>query len=965
MAKKKIEIVYDINGKAIDVAIDKTLNLQQQAKALTAELRRTKEGTDEFRLLSKQLGETQDGLAKTSAKSKDLFTSLSLLPGPIGMFFGQLSGSIELLKVFSSFTFKDLKFQLGEVADDLGDIGKNLVETTEAQVVNTAATEAQAVATEEAAAANVINTATLEAETVATEAAEVATISLGAALKALGIGLIVAAVAALVIYWDKLVDAITGATDVTKAYDDAQKQVTKDISDFNVKLFEVNASIDAAKKGTMSKTEALKEYNDKLGKTVGYAGSLEQAEALLAANTKTVIESIKLRAQAQIFYAKSAEASAKMVSGEGLEPDFWDKAWNAVTSGGNALMFTLGNIEDLGKNIAKVQKQSTDFAAEGDKLITKAIENDKKLQKGLAKPPENKTKELKDDNERLLDLARKYQADLLSVNAKGDRERQLQDIKNAAEEQKREVNKLEGIRKENERVRTKVLIDIETVANKKKADLQKQFDDEDLKARAEFFKKRLELEIQAYEDSVDLQIKALTETYNNDVEIYKKQVAEFNAKNKAIQISEEEQTAYLLALQVKFNNDRVKINDTASLKILQTLTNQISSFREMGSEMVNEVDLNIKQFQATFEKAGTTTFMTAKKVREALDSLATKNDLFDPLRVADAIARNMAMKTKMAIDDAKELYDKGKLSKEEYDKFVKEKDAENLEAQKQFTDRLIAYNVLLADSRKALLDQDVEIASKTVDLFQAGIEIADANYQLEQKRLNDRLALYQKDSEEYNKILKEKENLERDHIKKIQGMQIAAAIAEGAIAIARVVIDTQRAIVAFTASVAPLGPVGVPMAAAYAVKSQVLAALSIATIIAQGIAKVKSIQSGSASSGGGSSAGGGNGLGRGYAEGGLIKGRRHAQGGTIIEAEDGEAIMTRGAVTMFGPMLSMMNQAGGGTTFASNLFTRPDNPMVKNPVAETQTQIIKTYVVENELTSSQQRQARLKDLSTL
>lgn len=107
-------------------------------------------------------------------------------------------------------------------------------------------------------------------------------------------------------------------------------------------------------------------------------------------------------------------------------------------------------------------------------------------------------------------------------------------------------------------------------------------------------------------------------------------------------------------------------------------------------------------------------------------------------------------------------------------------------------------------------------------------------------------------------------------------------------------------------------------------------------------------------------------LGQNYADGGLIGGRRHAQGGTMIEAEAGEAIMTRGAVTMFAPMLSMMNQMGGGTSFNKNaMVTLPDNPSTTNPARDQNPVIMKTYVVESELTSSQQRQARLKDLSTI
>lgn len=105
---------------------------------------------------------------------------------------------------------------------------------------------------------------------------------------------------------------------------------------------------------------------------------------------------------------------------------------------------------------------------------------------------------------------------------------------------------------------------------------------------------------------------------------------------------------------------------------------------------------------------------------------------------------------------------------------------------------------------------------------------------------------------------------------------------------------------------------------------------------------------------------------RGYAKGGMIGGERHAQGGTLIEAEEGEAIMTRGSVARFGPMLSMMNQLGGGVAFNGETSVSAfDNPTVRQPMAEQSPQIIKSYVVEQELTNSQEQASRLKDLSTL
>ena len=105
--------------------------------------------------------------------------------------------------------------------------------------------------------------------------------------------------------------------------------------------------------------------------------------------------------------------------------------------------------------------------------------------------------------------------------------------------------------------------------------------------------------------------------------------------------------------------------------------------------------------------------------------------------------------------------------------------------------------------------------------------------------------------------------------------------------------------------------------------------------------------------------------GRNYGDGGMIEGPLHAGGGVMINAEGGEAVMTRGAVSMFGPMLSMMNQAGGGTSFSKGAMGQAGFDSPKDSSITSQPQIIKTYVVSNELTSEVQKQARLKSLSTL
>jgi hypothetical protein len=211
------------------------------------------------------------------------------------------------------------------------------------------------------------------------------------AIVATGIGALVVGVGLLIANWDKLSKAVSGATAESKAYKEAQSEILSAVSKVQAEITKMGDVIELAKKGTISKEEALQQYNKALGESVGYAESLEQAESLLVKNAATVVEVTRLKAQSEVLYAKAAEARAKVIAGdESLKPDWWDTIKNATVSAfsginGAAKFATEQGVTTVknGQDAIKTAEQLEGSAAD---LQTKIAELQNNLEKGSLSP---------------------------------------------------------------------------------------------------------------------------------------------------------------------------------------------------------------------------------------------------------------------------------------------------------------------------------------------------------------------------------------------------------------------------------------------------------------------------------------------------------------------------------------------------------------------------------------------------
>jgi uncharacterized small protein (DUF1192 family) len=149
------------------------------------------------------------------------------------------------------------------------------------------------------------------------------------------------------------------------------------------------------------------------------------------------------------------------------------------------------------------------------------------------------------------------------------------------------------------------------------------------------------------------------------------------------------------------------------------------------------------------------------------------------------------------------------------------------------------------------------------------------------EKLKERLDKGYMSQKEYDGKIKE---LDRETEKRKAEMARKQAMREKAMAVFQIAVNTAMGIMKI------IGTIGMPLAIPLVAVTAALGAIQLAAVLAKPIPKAS--------------------------RGKLIAGPGHAAGGTLIEAEGGEAIINRRSVAMFGPLLSAINEAGGGAPFA-------------------------------------------------
>jgi len=205
----------------------------------------------------------------------------------------------------------------------------------------------------------------------------------GAAMGAIPIFLLIEGIKLL---YDNF-ETIAAMFDKTSLAEKALAEATKEVSGELAKVLEgvqnVEGAFNSFNKGTLSKDETLKIYNETLGDSLGYTNDLALAESNFIANKDLYIEAMQAKATANVLFAKSAEAQAKVLTGEAAAADvvpWYEKTYAYVSSIGLNLQ---ADMNEYSKKVVEYgnihSKETQQFADDTKKLGQTELEKSNAL----------------------------------------------------------------------------------------------------------------------------------------------------------------------------------------------------------------------------------------------------------------------------------------------------------------------------------------------------------------------------------------------------------------------------------------------------------------------------------------------------------------------------------------------------------------------------------------------------------
>jgi hypothetical protein len=282
-----------------------------------------------------------------------------------------------------------------------------------------------------------------------------------------GIGLAIGVATSLIVaFGDEIsdfFDKVTGGSQVLKETNNAFSASKKAFADAYVEVENLNNAFDRFRNGTLSKKDALDQYNNSLGKVYGTTKDIAEAEKVFIDNKESYVKAALFRAASQIALQKAAEQAFKQLEaqnapqnankgslfmGEGLGAFALSKLTGApaITGtdilGAEAIGKKAATLEEVFKNISK---QFNELANEQDKYSTRT----KNFNADTTKSFDQFSANLRKENNLLLEAIklRKEFGKNKYVLTVGSEEQKKQRAFNVKEDERQQGSTLSGLGK--------------------------------------------------------------------------------------------------------------------------------------------------------------------------------------------------------------------------------------------------------------------------------------------------------------------------------------------------------------------------------------------------------------------------------------------------------------------------------------------------------------------------------------
>ena len=800
-SSKKVADVYKTAGKSIAAAfsgteVKKALadqnkafdDLNKKGVPLTRVLRGLrndlnaleeagKGGTDEFKKLILEAARLEDQIGDTRARVKNLASDTFKFDAAVDATQG-LAAGFEIAQGASAL--------FGSESEDLQKI---IAKTTAISAIANGVQQAAVLLKEESALKTLIETKAQAAYALVVGNTTGALKVFRLALAATGVGALVIGIILLIQNFDKLKDAIRGTSDSSRLLDGTLEDTRTALAGAIEETNKVESAFELARKGVISKEEALFTYNETLGDTFGKTNDLNKAEQNYNDKKDAYIQATAARAKANALLAKSAQLAAEAAT---LTPDdakgFGEQYVTFINDAAVGFLGLFGTATESGVNFFETISKTIDTKAVD--RVKKEKETQSQLAQDLAKSEGEKAEIIEKGAGLLSEAEQNFLADreakrkAAAEKAKAEAEKAAQDQLKAREQLAAlELEALDSQLGEQEKILEQ--------SNKQILALEKSF-------RESNFKEGSEEQIEQQKKLEDA-VKLIKEQANKQIT--------------AIEIAELEKSLQKQLELSKAGADATLQQQLAALQIQQTL--ELETADKLGKSKVEIANKYAPQIEAINKQIAAAELNTQINTIKTLE-VAQGSTLDRRIALINIEAEARRKAATDSIKDEKERASAIDLINAETEAAIREERRKTTEQ---------------------TLDDAIEIADQTVAVISA---ILDFQKQASENRINDITATKNVEIEAINQTLdterdkqKQREAAELRASKRINEEKTKQAKRDKAQALFQAGIDLAVSILKTGAQL------GYPAAIPFQVVAGIVGAVQIAAIASKPIPKFK------------------------------------------------------------------------------------------------------------------------------